>query len=139
MKLPLPQKMANRFAIIHSKIIEVMMDKNLAKLGDTYVNFAFSLAESYRSGKGTNSRVPTKVLSESLKRAGLRSLLPRRTPLHEQADAVEALVIYSWLVKAMTLEECVTLLSDEGKEAVELFSGLVHEIAGRLSFVEKTS
>ena len=131
--------MANRFAIIHSKIIEVMMDKNLAKLGDTYVNFTFSLAESYRSGKGTNSRVPTKVLSESLKRAGLRSLLPRRTPLHEQADAVEALAIYSWLVKAMTLEECVTLLSDEGKEAVELFSGLVHEIAGRLSFVEKTS
>jgi hypothetical protein len=138
MKRPLPSKIVNRFPIIHSRLIEVMMDKNLAKLGDTYVNFTFSLAESYRDGKGTNSRVTTKVLAESLKRAGLRSLMPKRTPLHEQADAVEALVVYSWLVKAMTVEECVSLLSDEGKGAVELFTGLIQEIAGRLGFVEKS-
>ena len=113
-----------------------MMDKNLAKLGDTYVNFTFSLAESCRNGKGANFRVSTKILSESLKRSGLRSLLPKRTTLHEQADAVEALAIYSWLVKAMAMEECVSLLSIEGKEAVDLFTGLIREITGRLSFVE---
>jgi hypothetical protein len=61
--------------------------------------------------------------------------MPKRTTLHEQADAVEALAIYSWLVKAMTMEECVSLLSNEGKEAVELFTGLIQEIVGRLSFV----
>ncbi|MCJ7760456.1 hypothetical protein MUP59_04860, partial [Candidatus Bathyarchaeota archaeon] len=132
----LTSKTTNRFPHKYCRLIEVMMDKNLAKLGDTYINFTFSLAESYRNGKGANSRVSTKILSESLKRAGLRSLMPKRTTSHEQADAVEALAIYSWLVKAMTMEKCVSLLSNEGKEAVELFTGLIQEIAGRLSFVE---
>ncbi len=136
MKRLLTSKTGNRFPPEHSGIIEVMMDKNLAKLGDTYVNFTFSLAESCRNGKGANSRVSTKILSESLKRSGLRSLMPKRTTLHEQADAVEALAIYSWLVEAMTMEECVSLLSIEGKEEVDLFTGLIREIAGRLSFVE---
>jgi hypothetical protein len=38
----------------------------------------------------------------------------------------------------MTVEECVSLLSDEGKGAVELFTGLIQEIAGRIGFVEKS-
>jgi len=116
----------------HSSLPEILLDKDLAKLGDAYVNFLYSLAESHRRGRGSNSRVPTKVLAESLKRSGLRDLLPKRMPVHDQADAVEALVVYAWLTDKISLEEGVVLLSGLGKDDVELFTELVGEIVRRL-------
>lgn len=123
----------------HSSILDIMLDKDLAKLGDAYINFTYSLAESYRNSRGSNSRVPTKVLSESLKKTGLRTLLPKRTSTHDQADAVEALAVYAWLTDTLSLEECVAILSGE-EDDVELFTGLIGEIVRRLgSKVDKFS
>ena len=131
---------ASNFSRSYSSILDILLDKDLAKLGDAYVNFVYSLAESYRNRRGTNSRAPAKILSESLKRTGLRGLLPKRMSIHDQADAVEALVVYAWLTGTLTLEECVSLLSDSGKDDVELFTGLVGEIVRRLgSSVEEPS
>jgi len=116
----------------HSSLSEILLDKDLAKLGDAYVNFLYSLAESRRRGKGSNSRVPTKFLAESLKRSGLRNILPKRMPVHDQADAVEALAVYAWLTDKISLEEGVSILSELGKDDVELFTELVGEIVRRL-------
>jgi hypothetical protein len=128
----LQPKRVSDFLENHMNIVGIMLDKDLAKLGDAYVNFAYSLAESCRRGRGSNVRVPAKVLSESLKRAGLRILLPKRTPIHDQADAVEALVVYSWLTEILSLDECVSLLSGVGKDDIELFTEVVGEIVRRL-------
>jgi len=140
MSFPPKDARASSFLRKHSSLSEILLDKELAKLGDAYVNLLYSLVESYRRGRGSNSRVSTKVLAESLKRAGLRDLLPKRTPIHDQADAVEALVVYAWLTCTISLEECLCLLSGSGEDDVELFMGLVGEIVRRLRLsVEKPS
>lgn len=132
MKPTSPKKRVSSFLRNHTSAIDIMQDKDLAKLGDAYINFTYSLAESYRRGRGSNIRVKTKTLSESLKNARLRILMPKRTPIHDQADAVEALAAYSWLTDALSLEECVSILSEEGKEDAELFTKLIEEIMRRL-------
>jgi hypothetical protein len=132
MRLTSPKKRESNFLRNHTTIIDIMQDKDLAKLGDAYINFTYSLAESYRRKRGSNIRVPTKTLSESLKNARLRILMPKRTPSHDQADAVEALAVYSWLTDTLSFEECVSILSEEGKEDTELFTKLIEEIIRRL-------
>ncbi len=134
MKRVLRLRKTSSLSTEYASIIDILADKNLAKLGDAYVNFTFSVGQSYRTGKAANIRVSTRILSESLKRSGLRSFLPKRTPLHDQADAVEALVIYSWLLKVMSIEECISLLSETEKDDAELFTRLIKEIIGRLRF-----
>ena len=129
---PTPLKMRDSFLRVYSSIPEILLDKDLARLGDAYINFLYSLAESYERGKGSNSRVPDKVLAESLKRSGLREMLPKRTPVHDQADAVEALAVYAWLTDTLSLEEGISLLSGSGKDDVELFTELVEKIVRRL-------
>jgi hypothetical protein len=127
----------------YSGIREILLDRDLAKLGDAYVNLAYSLAESCRRGRGSSLRASTKVLAEALKRAGLRGLLPKRTTTHDQADAVEALVAYAWLTDTLMLEECVSILSrpvntsitDDGAEP---FARLANEIIRRLAEAEKS-
>jgi len=54
---------------------EIVLDKDLAKLGDAYTNFAYSLFMSERGGKPAGGKVSSHVLSEAFRRAGLRSLL----------------------------------------------------------------
>ena len=129
---PTPLKMRDSFLRVYSSIPEILLDKDLARLGDAYINFLYSLAESYERGKGSNSRVPDKVLAESLKRSGLREMLPKRTPVHDQADAVEALAVYAWLTDTLSLEEGISLLSGSRKDDVELFTELVEKIVRRL-------
>jgi hypothetical protein len=69
----------------------------MASLGDAYVNFAYSLALSKRSGKPQGQKVKGKVLAQAIKRAGLREYLPSRMTRHMIADAAESLIVYAWL------------------------------------------
>ncbi|MEM2459043.1 MAG: ribonuclease III family protein, partial [Candidatus Bathyarchaeia archaeon] len=68
---------------------EVMTDHGLASLGDTYINFIYSLAMSERSGKPLGAKVRGSILAEALKRAGLREHMPSRVSKHAIADAAE--------------------------------------------------
>jgi hypothetical protein len=111
---------------------EVLKSQELAKLGDTYINFVYSLAKSLSSGKGVNKRVPSKVLAESLKKAGLRRMLPSRTPIHDQADAVEALSMYAWFTKSLPIEEYVEILLQTKNRDVEAFAEAIKKIVMRL-------
>lgn len=128
----LPPKRTSSFLRNHSDTIDIMLDRDLAKLGDLYINFTYSLAKSYIIGKGSNIRVSSKILSESLKQTGLRNLLPKRTSIHDQADAVEALVVYSWFKDTISLDECVNILSEDGKDDVEHFTNLLKHIVRRI-------
>jgi hypothetical protein len=129
----------------YTGIRAILLDRDLAKLGDAYVNLAYSLAESCRLGRGSSLRASSKVLAEALKRAGLRVLLPRRTSTHDQADAIEALVAYAWLTDTLMLEECVSILSKPVNDSLtdddeaEPFARLTNEIIRRLAEAEKPS
>lgn len=120
------------FARKHTSLSEILLDKELAKLGDAFVNFIFSLAVSNKRATPTNIRVPSNILAEALKKAGCRKHLPSRTDRHRQGDAVEALIIYSWLEGILSLEECVTILQQKADSPVEAFTNLITTIINRL-------
>lgn len=134
-----------KIGIHKTSLNEIMQDKGLAALGDTYVNFIYSLAKSKVVGRPQGGRVRGKVLAEALKNSGLRdSLLPKRLSAHELGNAVESLLVYCWLHKFVSLDEAVSILSSrinvenlttrerEWKEVVKAFTFLLVKIKERL-------
>ena len=120
------------FAKTHTSLSEVLADRGLAKVGDAFVNFVFSLAVSNKQGLPTNIRVSGTILSQALKKTGYRKYLPRRTDRHEQGDAVEALIFYSWLKGILSLEECVSILQQDADLPIDAFATLITTVIKRL-------
>lgn len=112
----------------YSSLTEVLLDKDLAKIGDTLVNFIFSLAVSNTMKQPQNIRVSSLTLSTALKKSGLRELLPHRIDRHDQANAVEALVMYAWITKIFSLSELLQILESEAQNPIEAFSKVLLEI-----------
>ena len=114
------------FAFIphYEMLSEVLMDQKLAKLGDAYVNFLYSLVLSRKNGEPTGTKVKGRLLADAFKKAGLRKFLPSRIDRHKQADAAEALIVYAWIRGSMTMEEGLEIL-EQNEDDVEAFSFLL--------------
>lgn len=123
--------MKSNFTRKHTSLTEILLDKGLAKVGDAFVNFVFSLAVSNKKATPTNIRVPSTIMSEALRKTGYRKYLPHRVDRHRQGDAVEALIFYSWLEEILSLEECVSILQKEADIPVEAFANLITIIIER--------
>jgi len=108
----------------YENLYEVLMDQKLAKLGDAYVNFLYSLALSKIHGEPAGIKVKGRLLSDAFKKAGLRKFLPSRIDRHKQADAAEALIVYAWIRGLMTMEEGLEILA-QNEDSVEAFSFLL--------------
>ena len=59
--------------------------------------------------------------------------MPSRITRHMLADAAEALVVYAWLHKHVTLEESVMML-EQSEDIVECFSQLLLTLKDRIRF-----
>jgi hypothetical protein len=112
---------------------EVLNDRKLASLGDTYINFVYSLALSNRNGKPLGTKVKGNVLAEAIRKTGLRKHLPARINRHKLADAAEALIIYAWLNDDLTLEESVEIL-EKNDDPTDGFGKLLITIVNKLRF-----
>jgi hypothetical protein len=114
------------FAFIpqYESLSEVLMDQKLAKLGDAYVNFLYSLALSKKKAEPAGTKVQGRLLADAFKKADLRKFLPSRVDRHKQADAAEALIVYAWIRGSMTMEEALEIL-EQNDDAVEVFSVLL--------------
>jgi len=114
------------FAFIpqHKSLSEVLMDQKLAKLGDAYVNFLYSIALSKKKGEPAGTKVQGRLLADAFKKSGLREFLPSRIDRHKQADAAEALIVYPWLLGSMTMEEALEIL-EQNEDTIEVFSVLL--------------
>jgi hypothetical protein len=108
----------------HKSLTEVLMDQKLAKLGDAYVNFLYSMALSKKKGEPAGTKVQGRLLADAFKKTGLREFLPSRIDRHKQADAAEALIVYPWLLGSMTMEEALEIL-EQNEDAIEAFSVLL--------------
>ena len=108
----------------YESLSEVLMDQKLAKLGDAYVNFLYSLALSKKNEEPTGIKVQGRLLADAFKKAGLRKLLPSRIDRHKQADAAEAMIVYAWIRGSMTMEEGLEIL-EQNEDSVEAFSCLL--------------
>lgn len=104
-----------------------MKDNGLAALGDSIVNFLYSMALSIRLGAPKGVKVKSSYLAAALSEANLRRYLPSRIDRHMKADAAEALIAYAWLSGYISIEETVKLLS-EHEDAIEAFSHLLRRI-----------
>jgi len=111
----------------------VLADRDLASLGDAYVNFAYSLVLSDKRKKPLGVRVKGSVLAEALRKAGLRGQLGSRMTRHSLADAAEAVIAYAWLNGYVTLDESVMIMK-KGKDAVEGISALLETVKKRVTF-----
>jgi len=115
----------------YDSLTELLLDKNLASLGDSYVNFVYSLAMSQRQGRPTGAKVNNRILASAVVTSGLRQLLPHRIDRHTRGNAAEALLVFAWLQDKLELEECIKVLSQE-EDPVDAFSVLLLKALNRL-------
>ena len=115
----------------YKNLEEVLLDKDLAGLGDAYVNLLYSLVVSQKSGHPKGAKVNNRILAEAVRKAGLRKLLPRRIDRHVLGNAAEAIIAFAWLADTVTFEDSLKILSEKD-DTVEAFTVLLREVLERL-------
>jgi len=110
----------------YDSLTELLLDKDLASLGDSYVNFVYSLAMSQKQGHPTGAKVNNNVLANAVETSGLRKLLPHRVDRHTRGNAAEALLVFAWLQSMLEMEDCIKVLKEEN-DPVEAFSILLRK------------
>jgi hypothetical protein len=77
--------------------VEALGDQNLSKLGDSLLNFIYSLNLSLSQGIPSGGKIPNRVLARAIECSSHRELVPRRSDSHRKGDIVEAIFAYAWL------------------------------------------
>jgi len=90
--------------------LRILLDNRLAQLGDTFVNFVYSLALTRRHNRPVGKRISDKALAEAAQLADIRELLPKRTKRGNVANSIEALLVHVWLSRLMTIDEMTSIL-----------------------------
>lgn len=111
---------------------KVMRDKQLASLGDAYVNFVYSLALTHLKGYPQGTKVSDGVLSQALKLAGLRDELGTRVAKKDLANASESILAEAYRRDLLTIEESVRVISEQPENPATGISGLLKLAAERL-------
>jgi len=112
---------------------KILNDKKLARLGDSYINFIYSLALSSKKGEPCGVKVSDKILFEAAKKSHIRELLPKRIKRGMVANAIESLLVYAWLNKVISLDEAVEILYKEIDKPSEAIAKLSIESIRRLN------
>ncbi len=120
------------FITKYKTLSDILTDHDLAALGDAYVNLLFSLVLSKKTGKPIGRKIQSLPLAFALQKTGLRKFLGSRIDRHKQADAAEALIVYGWLIDALSLEESFHIVEKE--ETIEDgFSSLLETILKKMN------
>jgi len=100
-------------------ICRAMHDKQLASLGDAFVNFVYSLALTQINGRPRAVKVSDRILSDAFRLAGLRHFLGTRHSKKDFANAAESLLVEAYRKRLLTIEESVQIISQnaDGPEA----------------------
>jgi len=92
---------------------DIFLNKKLAQLGDIFVNFIYSISLSIVLKKLSGKKVSGKILMQALRDSKLNNYIPSRLSVHDIADAVEAIIFYTWLVEKMDMNEMINILIEE--------------------------
>lgn len=93
--------------------------KELSGVGDSFVNLIYSLAVSNAAGKPVCKRASNYILSEAVRKSGLRELAGPRADRHKLADYAECRIFDAWLGNRLSLEDCVEILTEPLKNSTE--------------------
>ena len=99
----------------------VMRDRQLASLGDAFVNFVYSLTLTKINGHPKGTKVSDRILSEALKEADLREHLGSRLSRSDLANAAESLLAEVYRRGLLSIDESVGII---GKDPQNLNAGL---------------
>lgn len=119
----------------YNTLEEMLLDKDLAGLGDSYVNLVYSLAMSQRCGHPVGAKVNNQVLARAVETSGLRKLLPHRVDRHARGNAAEALLVFAWLQDMLEMDECIKVLSQ--KDPAEAFASLLRQILDKIGVLHE--
>ncbi len=111
---------------------EIMRNKQLASLGDAYVNFIYSLALTRLGGNPRGIKVSDKILADALKQAGLRDHLGTRITKKELANASESLLVEAYLRDVLTIQESIRILAQHPEGLLAGLSELLKTAATRV-------
>ena len=123
-------------------IRQIMRDKQLASLGDAYVNFIYSLALTKTSSQPRAIKVSDKILAEAFRVSGLREYLGTRVSRKDLANASESLLVEAYRKGLLTIDESVNILSNNPDGPAAGLSELLKlaaERAGRASLASKVA
>ncbi len=115
---------------------ELLLDKDLAALGDSYVNFIYSLAMSKMLSHPVGAKVDNRTLAEAVTKSGLRKFLPHRVDRHDRGNAAEALLVFAWLSDLLELDYCTDVLSREA-DPIQAFAGLLAKVLSKLGVADE--
>jgi len=115
------------------ELIQILLDRKLAQLGDSFVNLAYSLALTRSLKQPVGTRVSDKVLADAARKAGIRRLLPKRMSRGDVSNAVESLVAYAWLYHHFTIDEVSAILEREVGSPSDAFATLSERILEKLT------
>jgi dsRNA-specific ribonuclease len=94
-------------------LLRVISDKQLASLGDAFVNFVYSLALTNSSARPQGVKVSDRILADAFRRSDLRKYLGTRISRKELANASESLLVAAYQRKLITIEESVKTISED--------------------------
>lgn len=111
---------------------QILRNKQLASLGDAYVNFIYSLALTQTSGRPQATKVSDRILAEAFRLAGLREILGTRISRKDIANASESLLVEAYRRDLLKIEESVRILSQNPDGPAAGLSELLKLAADRI-------
>ena len=119
---------------MNSETIErVLRDKQLAALGDAFVNFIYSLALTKLSGQPEGTKVSDRILSEAFRLAGLRGHVGSRLSRKDLANAAESLLAEAYRKRLISIDESVEVITQNLNGPYEGLSNLLKLAAERIT------
>ena len=119
---------------MNSETIErVLRDKQLAALGDAFVNFIYSLALTKLSGQPEGTKVSDRILSEAFRLAGLRGHVGSRLSRKDLANAAESLLAQAYRKRLISIDESVEVITQSLNGPNEGLSNLLKLAAERIT------
>ncbi len=113
-------------------IRQLMRNKQLASLGDAFVNFVYSLALTQTSGKPQAIKVSDRILAEAFRLSGLRKYLGTRVSRKDLANASESLLVEAYQRNLLTIEESVGIITQNPDDLEAGLSTLLKLAAERV-------
>jgi hypothetical protein len=93
-----------------NSLTDIGRSKDLARIGDSIINLAFSLAYSRICGRFEGIKLSKKVQAQALRDAGLRECTQLRADAHDLADSVEAFCAYAYYKLDFSIEYMAEIL-----------------------------
>jgi Ribonuclease III len=111
----------------------IMRDKQLASLGDAFVNFVYSLALTKIDGHPEATKVSDRILSDAFRLAGLREHMRTRVSRKDLANAAESLLVEAYRRQLISIDESVQVLTQNPEALDACLSNLLKIAAERVT------